>query len=469
VRDAAGTPIEGAEAGVSSERPTNATDGSGRTWLVGLEAGAELAITMRGYRTAFVTLPDPIPETLPVQLARANELVLQIRDGSGAPQAGIQLELSGPEWFAPSEQPRARAWRESPRSWGGPGSWWNSWPRHRGFEGRRGDISGGPPARIRFHADAHGRCSIGELRPGIPLHLSVLDDADTVLHEQVIEALGADEQRVVPVQVDAALHELHGQVVTALGEPVPWARASLTPAGAEDSPAREGTDGDGRFRFSRVADRPLRLTVTKDGFRPLVLEPVRPGGEELELVLVRGSDVTVRVLAATGRPLAGGAVRARRSDVAPGHHDPRHHDPWIVAQPLGDGLFALGGLADAPHEVVLELPEGVLRETWNPPANELVFWVPGEVGTGQLVWKHAPDAPPPGLHVRLEARGGGNPRALPLDAGAGGEWSVQQFAGDYELVIEFEQELAPGLTHRKEIARRPLTVVAGQDVRIEVP
>jgi hypothetical protein len=125
------------------------------------------------------------------------------------------------------------------------------------------------------------------------------------------------------------------------------------------------------------------------------------------------------------------------------------------------------GLAQVPHAVLLELPEGTLRETWQPSASEVVFWVRDEVGTVQLAWKHAPEPAQPGMRLWLELRGGGNRREIPLDAAARGEWSIQLFAGEYELALEV-QEARP-LTGTKQVWRQPLMVGAGTTVQVEFP
>jgi hypothetical protein len=190
--------------------------------------------------------------------------------------------------------------------------------------------------RLLLNTDTEGRVSLGELRPGFALHLSVIDDTGLVLHEQEIAPLRPAERRVVSVHLDAAPRELSGRVVSGSGAPIPGAGVSLGAIGGEES-RREGTGNDGRFHFHRVAEREFRLAVAKDGFLPLVREPVRPGAE-LELVLERVPDVTVRVFAASGRPFPGGTVRARHTDDE--QREP-YADDGVTAEPIADGLFEL--------------------------------------------------------------------------------------------------------------------------------
>lgn len=455
VRNAEQRPLAGAEVGVCTERPTHATDVTGRTWLGGLGPGTELAITMRGYRTSLVTLPDPIPETLRVDLIPTNDLTLEVRGPNGEPQAWILLQISASEWFFPREEPGSLAWQQDRRAWGGAGSWWGSWKRHGDFEGRRGSIWGGPQARVQFSTDQDGRCSMGELHPGIAFHLSVLDDLGTVLHERELAPLDVEERRVVPVQLAIAPARLSGRVVTERGEPVAEAGVSLDPLGVEDSHSR-GTGSDGRFRFRYVAEHDLRLTVTKRGFLPRVLERVRPSTEEIEIVLARGYDVIVRVLDSAEHALAGGKARAR----------PLGKEPWLSADEHEDGVFEVAGLAGVPHEIELELGAGVLRETWTPPQPEVVFRV--LVGTLDLAWNLAPDPRAAGYHVRLEPAGGGLPGEKHLDVAPRGFMRFQQFAGDYDLVLVAERPAPGGGRWNDDVERRALTVVAGETVRVEL-
>lgn len=318
---------------------------------------------------------------------------------------------------------------------------------------------GRPAATRAVDADREGRCAVGQLDPAAALHLTVLDDVGTVLHEEALAPLGAEERRVVRVSVAMPLGDVRGRVVSESGEPLAWASASLAGADAGTRTAQ----ADGRFRFSRVADGEHRLTVTMPGFVPCVLERVRPSPEELELVLVRGPDLTVRVRTASGRPYALGDVRVKSSD------EPRwHEDPWILADARGDGLFELSGLPEGEREIVFECPAGVLRQTWTPPQAEVVFFVPAGAGTVE-VSQRGGAAFPSNCSVRVESRGGGNPREIALDSATGGVVRFEQFEGDYELVLEVEQTLGANFTQRSEVTRRPFTVVDGETVRIELP
>lgn len=462
VRDSAGQPLEGAEVGACTETPTNVTDPTGRSWIAGLAPGTELALTRRGHRSAFVTLPDPLPETLSVVLAPANDLALEVRGADGEPLAGVRLELAAPGWFLTTGEPVSDAWHRTYQAGAGPGSWWRYWERNRAFEGRRGSNWSRAPTRIQFSADGAGRCSLGEILPDIALHLTVLDDVGAVLHEEELAPLGAEEQRLVHVRLDTPVSAVCGRVTSETGQPLAGASVTLGLAGGEETSSR-GTQADGRFRFTRVAQHELRLTVTKAGYLARELDRFWPSAEELELVLARGYDVTVLVRDASGRPHAGGTVRVRRPGEARSHRG-----AWTFADARGDGLFELGGLPGEPREIVVELPAGILQETWTPPQREVVIFVPDGVGTVELALRD-PGSFPESFRPWLEPRGGGGRREVPLAGAQTGLIRFEQFAGEYDLVAEHEVGAMGGLQLTNRSVLRSFTVVAGETVRIEFP
>jgi len=460
VRDPEGRPLAGAEAGRCCDGPTHVTGADGRATLGSLVPGTELVLTRRGFATAFTTLPDPLPETVEVVLQPTNDLELAVVDAAGAPLARITLELSAAQRFTSGAEPNSELWRRDARSRGGPGSFWNAWPLSRGYQGRRGSIWGGSPARVRFQTDAEGRCSVGDLGP-LALHLAVLDDLGRVLVQEDLAPLGPTEARTLEVRVPVALAPLRGRVMTAGGLPVSGVRIELEGAGAPETASR-GTGNDGRFAFRSLAAGGLLVRASAPGFLPE--ERAAIPAEELEIVLQGGLDLVVDVRDASGGPCPGGSVRA-----LPVGEETGHRPQWIVADALGGARFLLHGLTAVPHTIVLEREDGLLAQTAAPAEGLVRFFVPAEVGTLELVWRDPGTPPPPGLSLRLEPSGGGLARPLPLEPGPEGRWSVAQLAGSYELVVEAMRTLGAGLSTTEVVARKPLTLAHGETVVVEVP
>jgi hypothetical protein len=463
VRDPGGRPIAGAETNVSRQ----ASGEDGGVWVENAASGAELLVMRRGYRTAFATLPAPAPTSFLVVLEPTNDLTVEVRDAGGSPQSGIEIELTGPEWFFTNQRP-------------GSASLFDEVPRHGSHEGRRGSVWGGNPTRVRFRASREGRCSMGDLSAQV-LHLSVLDDLDAVLHEQDLTPLGPTEARAVQVRLDVVPAVLRGRVVNEHGDPLPGADVAARRARSPESSSRR-TDDLGRFQFPHVTHQSLRLAATKRGFLPVVREYSSLPAGDVELVLVRGADVLVRILDSEGRsfvPVDSQAAhvvgRIGRMVLTGGgsSHGPKVRarpvgaTEWIDADPLEDGAFELAGLASVVHELELELTFGVLRETWAPPQREVVFHL-DTIGTAVLAWNLAPDPSAAGYHVRIEPAGGGAARERHLDTTPRGRMGFQLFAGDYEVVLVAERPTPDGGWRSEDVRRWPLAVGSGETVHLEL-
>ena len=94
--------------------------------------------------------------------------------------------------------------------------------------------------------------------------------------------------------------------------------------------------------------------------------------------------------------------------------------------------------------------------------------MPAGVGTVELALRD-PGSFPESFRPWLEPRGGGIHREVPLDGAHTGLIRFEQFAGDYDLVVEHEVGAMGGLQLTNRSVLRSFTVVAGETVRIQFP
>ena len=451
VRDPDGRPVAGAVAGVGAP-----TDEEGRTLLRGVAAGQVLRVGRFGYASERLTVSDPVPSALAVVLVPTNRLTIVVRGEDGEPLGNVELELSAEEWFLLDDPFESREDLLARMSFE-----WTS--RSTGFEGNRGSVWGGSPSRVRYRTSPVGRVSLSGVVAGLSLRLLVLDVTGAILDERELEPFEAAEERVVEVRLPVQRRVLLGRVVDEQGEPILDADVRVAPPGEEDARRATETDARGRFELPLLGTRELRLVVSKRGYLPLVLDPLAPPEDELELVLHAGSALHVRAVDAGGQPHVGGSVRARRigRDEPPGD--------WVQAEAVADGLFELVGLDDAPHLVELVLEAGTLASDWDLGRDEILFQVPA-LGSVEMSWVLIDDPRAVGTHghhVRFEpADGRRAATTVHLSTAPGGSDRFELFAGDYRAVLVAGRADEKDPAKRVDLDWKPLQVVAGETARL---
>ncbi|MDA1194734.1 MAG: carboxypeptidase regulatory-like domain-containing protein [Planctomycetota bacterium] len=173
-------------------------------------------------------------------------------------------------------------------------------------------------------------------------------------------------------------HVIRGTVRDDAGAPVPGVRlgAQAQKEGKERfSNTAHGeavSDGEGRFELKGLGDLPYRVTVNAPpDYAPVEAIDTRAGEKALAIRLVAGVRVTVTVLDAEGKPVAGAQVWAEEIKEGSGGRGWRGNNSTD-----SKGTLTLRGLrADVPHRLRAHPPNG--RDDLKQSVLE--SWTPGDV------------------------------------------------------------------------------------------
>ncbi|MCE5268161.1 MAG: carboxypeptidase regulatory-like domain-containing protein [Planctomycetaceae bacterium] len=311
VVDSAGKPIAGATVTMVSQprRPSStddieldwdrtSTDAGGTTWARWSAAANRdvwMRIEAKGY-VATVTQWDapkrPTPGKSTFTLKQGLKLGGVVRDPSGRPVVGARVALTFPgsedrEWIIGSQEiatDRQGQWR---------------------CDGLPKDLAG---LTIRVTHDEH-------------VHL-YLDKDDCASQLPDLRAQKAVFEMTPGVVVS-------GRVTDANGKPVENARVALcrgfSPLGTH---AGTTTDGDGRYRFATCFPGPNKLVAGARGMADQHRDiKIKVGMRPVDFHLKRGTPITVRVIDADGKPVAGATV-GRQDSIPPISQD----DSWMCEQ-----------------------------------------------------------------------------------------------------------------------------------------
>ncbi|HEX7334089.1 MAG TPA: carboxypeptidase-like regulatory domain-containing protein [Pyrinomonadaceae bacterium] len=120
-------------------------------------------------------------------------------------------------------------------------------------------------------------------------------------------------------QTEAAKADsITGRVVNESGQPLPHARIAVSPFDGGRAGGQTSTDRDGNFKVTGLDPVPYRIHVDVPGYlrigEPEPGQPVKQYkvGESATFVFTKGGVITGAVTNATGEPVIGIAVRARR-------------------------------------------------------------------------------------------------------------------------------------------------------------
>jgi|GEM_PF-2711862 len=172
------------------------------------------------------------------------------------------------------------------------------------------------PGSIGVAIDRRGPVGLG--------HESPLTDAPdrpeeprVASDERTVATVGAEDpaaSRAAPESSAIDPLRLHGRVVTEMGEPVTEFSLLVRRPGSSSMIAKHSRSADGTFAMTFEAGGTWELSVTATGFlqRDVLVE--LPRTEVLEIVLERGTTLTVRVLDGTGSPVFGAEVLLRYHD-----------------------------------------------------------------------------------------------------------------------------------------------------------
>ena len=222
---------------------------------------------------------------------------------------------------------------------------------------RRSDGDGG----FRFTGLAPGRYELTVTPPGGGADGPALAPVEPVTVEVV--------EGAPPVTLTLALPPtlaIRGLVTDAVGVPVAGARVAARRADGVALPRSTRTADDGTYELRGVGTGPHLVSVRADGFAPVAGLPVdvpETGGER-DVVLTRGTEVTVLVLDAVGAP-ALGAV-ADLEPAAGGGSDLRADqalESWFAGKGVAgaDGLVELGRLAPGTYDLVVTRGSATVR------------------------------------------------------------------------------------------------------------
>lgn len=272
VQDRAGAPIAGAavvvvDEGLAGTAATTAVDGTATLPFVAAAAG-ELLVRADGFASARVALPAD--DRLVVTLASGSTITVAT-DAEAALRSSLMLRVTA-----------------------------DAMPFHgAGGEPLR-------PFRQEFPFDADGGRVLGDLEPGVLLHLTVVDSQGEGIAQADAVAPPLGRTDAVQLTVRDRFTALRGVVRDERGRPVPHAVVHLE---AGPMALQELTGTDGRFAVGplRGIAHAAHLEVRHPQFVTLVRHDAEfdPAAGELVFTLLRGRDLQVTVRQASGRPVAG--------------------------------------------------------------------------------------------------------------------------------------------------------------------
>ena len=183
------------------------------------------------------------------------------------------------------------------------------------------DLQKTPPVA---ETDQIGRFEIKDLPTGARFHV-VVGHADYMA--LAVEAVEAPTTKPLELLLESGL-SVSGWVMDASTRPVPGARVVIEPSrdliGATEVPLMDDihrqtavADGEGVFRFTRVAAGQLVLTATARGYLPSANVHLDTRAEnsrsDLRLTVRRGAVLVGRVTTSAGDPVAGARIEAGTS------------------------------------------------------------------------------------------------------------------------------------------------------------
>lgn len=420
-----GQPLADAQVGVDAGAlawltATTSTDGVARFAALPTTAKG-LVVSAAGHARVRRELPRDGACT--VQLQPANELEVRVVDANGAPVTGGSL--------------RVRADRLPYRAAAGAGD------------------AASKPFRNDLPLDRDGRHCLVDLEPGVLLQLAVVDSLGKVVAEREVATPPLLRRDAVVLVAPAQTFALVGVVRDENGKPVARARIYFE---ADGVALRGRTEADGRFRVGPLPDaaREAHVECQHPAFVAWVRHRMELGPDRppLEITLERCRRVQVRVLQASGAPLADGMPLAEMAGalgglgvlVAPGEFE-------FERMPCRAGrvYIALGGREfEAPIDA-----NGTFVELRVP---DLGSW------SVQLA-EGRPTMRGERLCVAIAPAGGGEFDRSYFPTGQS-RVAAAVPPGSYRLQLERRR---PGRREPEVLAERTIEVVAGADVALVLP
>lgn len=209
---------------------------------------------------------------------------------------------------------------------------------------------------LRTATDAEGAFAVGGLTEGT--HKVLVQP--TPPHVRPPETSAAAGTRDLLVRLTTGL-PIAGTLRRADGRALGngWIHANWPAApGVAQGQVGASPDAQGRFRLEGVPPEVLVTVMTQvwsEGgtqFAPRTLRDVRPGTENLDIVVDAGASVSGTVADARGRPVRSGMVQISRPGVDPKQASIQH------VQIKEDGSFQLAGLEPGPVEISFVASDG---------------------------------------------------------------------------------------------------------------
>lgn len=315
VRDEQGAAVSKAEVALFAEtrhvvRQHTDRDGRARFAVVPAEA-RELMVTATGFATT--RLPLPGAAEVSVTLTRSSALVVRVVAADGAPTDAHGVLVAA---------------QQIP---------------FRAIAGANGAVAQ-QPFRETFQLDEHGEVALGDLLPGVPLHLEAVDELGERLGTlDVVTPLGARTEQALltttirPVQLSGLVHDERGR-------PVARARVHIE-VGNFTCHARSDARGHFVVALRRDAGSEAHVEVTHPAFVEWSYDgALRQDGGEFAVTLRRGRRLEVHVRQASGAPIEHGIVLAELGERDGG-----------VGNATGAGIYVFPKLARAAGEVHVDL------------------------------------------------------------------------------------------------------------------
>lgn len=427
VVDARGRPVAGAFARAPDCAASGPSDANGRLLVEGLPPQVcALEVAAPDHAVRALTLHEALDAPVDVALDPCNRLEVRVR----VPTSGLRLVVDGEG--GPFAVPGAA-----------PGSH----PLHA-LAGASASVSADERTAAFRLTPPETRVVLHQVTRS-PLSLRVVD-RDRILAELPPLVLGPTEHRDVELEVREAPRELAVHIVDESGVPLRGAGACLR-AGATVL-AERNADAFGACRFRTYHAGRVDLAVDKPGYAARCLEDLDASDFPVQVTLVRGLSVRVRVLDPHGREVPA------RSVSAPAEF------PYRKATPEADGSWHL--VDQPPRRVLLRARVGgasyeVEHDALVP---EAVIRVPEhgslEVGLGDLARLPRSE----GVRVRLVATDGsglalvanvptGTPGGRPvrLPAVLPGEYEVRAVSGERVLAGPVRARVEAGRTARVDL------------------
>jgi hypothetical protein len=365
-------PVQGARVRARDvEGIAEETDSQGRATLQGLPPDATFEVLARGFEP--IRFPAPISlEPVEVVLQRANRLTIRILDSNGAPQPAARLRISAEGVLFPEGVFNRFLTPQIP----GLGS----------LGGRDGELH-----YYRLAADERGSIELQSILPGRTFALDVEDEAGGSAHHEVVDPMGAQEQRELTVRLSRQAKSLSGRVQDLFGQPLEGAAVMLW---RERDGIGRKTGPDGQFLFEGLHGEEFDLKVELRGYVSSRLRKVRvlPNAAQLQIALEQGRDVRLSVVDARGKRIDAGSAFAFLPD---------DDQPWF-AKPQADGFRLLSDVPALDLELRLQLAGKGFRQALPAHVAELVMHVP-ELGRVEVTCEPDPGLPRERLGLLLRS------------------------------------------------------------------